>query len=79
MPFETKLAIVLDSHSSSFAQIIQIYAAGKHCAHHGARRTQSELSTRSTQISIVSMESCGGNFSGPVTIRQQLTDHPFFH
>ncbi|HWV46708.1 MAG TPA: hypothetical protein VN039_11945, partial [Nitrospira sp.] len=35
VPFETKLAMVLDSHSPSFAQIIQTYGTRNHCAHGG--------------------------------------------
>lgn len=35
VPFETKLALVLDSQSSSFAQILQTYAIRNHCAHGG--------------------------------------------
>lgn len=35
VPFETKLAMVLDSHSPSFAQIIDTYATRNHCAHGG--------------------------------------------
>lgn len=35
VPFETKLAMVLDSHSPSFAQIVQTYATRNHCAHGG--------------------------------------------
>lgn len=35
VPFETKLAMVLDSQSLSFGQIIQTYAIRNHCAHGG--------------------------------------------
>jgi len=35
VPFETKLAMVLDSRSSSFAQIMKMYETRNHCAHGG--------------------------------------------
>ncbi len=35
VPFETKLAMVLDSRSPSFAQITRTYAVRNHCAHGG--------------------------------------------
>jgi len=35
VPFETKLAMVLDSQSLSFGQILQTYATRNHCAHGG--------------------------------------------
>lgn len=35
VPFETKLAMVLDSQSPSFVQIMQTYATRNHCAHGG--------------------------------------------
>jgi hypothetical protein len=35
VPFETKLTMVLDSHSPSFILIIQTYATRNHCAHGG--------------------------------------------
>lgn len=35
VPFETKLAMVLDSRSSSFGQIINTYGIRNHCAHGG--------------------------------------------
>lgn len=35
VPFETKLAMVLDSRLPSFAQIMQTYATRNHCAHGG--------------------------------------------
>jgi hypothetical protein len=35
VPFETKLAMVIDSHSPSFGRILQSYAVRNHCAHGG--------------------------------------------
>lgn len=35
VPFETKLAMVLDSRSPSFGKIIQTYGTRNHCAHGG--------------------------------------------
>jgi hypothetical protein len=35
VPFDTKLALVLDSQSPSFGQILQTYATRNHCAHGG--------------------------------------------
>jgi hypothetical protein len=35
VPFDTKLAMVLDSRSPSFARILQTYATRNHCAHGG--------------------------------------------
>ncbi len=35
VPFDTKLTMVLDSHSPSFGHIIQTYATRNHCAHGG--------------------------------------------
>ncbi len=35
VPFETKLAMVLDSRSPSFAKILLTYATRNHCAHGG--------------------------------------------
>lgn len=35
VPFETKLALVLDSRSPSFGKITQTYATRNHCAHGG--------------------------------------------
>lgn len=35
VPFETKLALVMDAQSHSFAQIMQTYATRNHCAHGG--------------------------------------------
>jgi len=35
VPFETKLAMVLDSRSPSFGQITHAYATRNHCAHGG--------------------------------------------
>ncbi|NJO53956.1 MAG: hypothetical protein HC829_03145 [Bacteroidales bacterium] len=35
VPFDTKLAMVLDSQSPSFGQILQTYATRNHCAHGG--------------------------------------------
>jgi len=35
VPFDTKLAMVLDSQSSSFGRILQTYATRNHCAHGG--------------------------------------------
>jgi hypothetical protein len=35
VPFDTKLAMVLDSQSPSFGRILHIYATRNHCAHGG--------------------------------------------
>lgn len=35
VPFDTKLAMVLNSQSPSFAKILQTYATRNHCAHGG--------------------------------------------
>jgi hypothetical protein len=35
VPFDTKLAMVLDSRSPSFGHILQTYATRNHCAHGG--------------------------------------------
>lgn len=35
VPFETKLAMVLDKRSSSFGQIVNTYGTRNHCAHGG--------------------------------------------
>ena len=35
VPFDTKLAMVLDSRSPSFGNILQTYATRNHCAHGG--------------------------------------------
>lgn len=35
VPFDTKLAMVLDSQSPSFGQILRTYATRNHCAHGG--------------------------------------------
>jgi hypothetical protein len=35
VPFETRLAMVLDSQSPSFPRILQTYATRNHCAHGG--------------------------------------------
>jgi hypothetical protein len=35
VPFDTKLALVLDSQSPSFGQILQTYETRNHCAHGG--------------------------------------------
>jgi hypothetical protein len=35
VPFDTKLAMVLDRQSPSFRRILQIYATRSHCAHGG--------------------------------------------
>jgi hypothetical protein len=35
VPFDTRLAMVMDSHSPSFGRILQTYAIRNHCAHGG--------------------------------------------
>lgn len=55
VPFETKLAMVLDSQSPSFSKIVHAYGIRNHCAHGG---------TTSAIVSIDALESSLYSWSG---------------
>ena len=50
VPFETKLAMVLDSQSPSFAQIMQTYATRNHCAHGGTTNAVGSIDALEAQL-----------------------------